>query len=78
MSIVVVKNIYIQNKSKNNHLDFSSLAIQIVKSRLQNEQLKTIQNVVKTHIYCAKHWKGYFMCCVLKKCIPGVYSDKIC
>ena len=76
--MMLVKLYYIQNKSKNNHLDFSSLAIQIVKSRLQNKQLKTIQNVVKTHIYYAKHWKGYFMSCDLKKCIPGVYSDKIC
>ena len=39
ISIVVVKLYYSQNKSKNNHLDFSSLAIQIVKSRLQNRQL---------------------------------------
>lgn len=28
--------------------------------------------------YYEEHWKGYFMCCDLKKCIPGVYSDKIC
>lgn len=39
ISIVVVKNVYIQNKSKNSHLDFSSLTVQIVKSRLQNRQL---------------------------------------
>lgn len=28
--------------------------------------------------YYEKHWRGYFMCCDFKKCIPGVYSDKIC
>lgn len=37
--MMLVKLYYIQNKSKNSHLDFSSLAIQIVKSRLQNRQL---------------------------------------
>ena len=39
ISIVVVKNIYSQNKSKNSHLDFLCLTVQIVKSRLQNIQL---------------------------------------
>ena len=39
ISIVVVKNVYIQNKSKISHLDFLSLTVQIVKSRLQNRQL---------------------------------------
>ena len=33
------KKFYIQNKSKNDHLDFLSLTVQIVKSRLQNRQL---------------------------------------
>ena len=28
--------------------------------------------------YYEGYWKGYFMSCDLKKCIPGVYSDKIC
>lgn len=39
ISIVTVKNVYIQNKLKNSHLDFLSLTVQIVKSRLQNRQL---------------------------------------
>ena len=51
MSIVVVKNVYIQNKSKNSHLDFLSLTVQIDNSTLQNERLKTIQNIVKNHIF---------------------------
>ena len=38
ISIVVVKNVYIQNKSKIYLLDFLSLTVQIVKSRLQNRQ----------------------------------------
>ena len=39
ISIVAVKSYYIQNKSKIDHLDFLSLTVQIVKSRLQNRQL---------------------------------------
>ena len=39
ISIVVVKNVYIQNKSKIDLLDFLGLTVQIVKSRLQNRQL---------------------------------------
>ena len=40
ISIVAVKLYYSQNKSKNSHLDFLSLTVQIVKSRLQNRQLR--------------------------------------
>ena len=39
ISIVAVKLYYSQNKSKNSHLDFLGLTVQIVKSRLQNRQL---------------------------------------
>ena len=39
ISIVAVKLYYSQNKSKISHLDFLSLTVQIVKSRLQNRQL---------------------------------------
>ena len=39
ISIVAVKKFYIQNKSKIDLLDFLSLTVQIVKSRLQNRQL---------------------------------------
>lgn len=35
----MVKNVYIQNKSKIDLLDFLSLTVQIDKSRLQNRQL---------------------------------------